>query len=84
MKKIAASNAPRPVIGVAGPNVTAALPLEELPALPVLVEEVPPLVGLEVVSGLAWLVKQVLTPLMTPLEWALLKRSQMVVLVEVV
>ena len=82
MKKMAASNAPRPVIDEAGPNVTAAL-LEEL-APPVLVEEVPPLVELGLVSGLALLVKQVLTPLMTPLAEAELKRSQMVVLVEVV
>jgi hypothetical protein len=68
MKKIAANRAPRPVMGVEGPKVTAALPLEPLPELLLAVEEVPPLVAEGLVSGLALLVKQVLTPLITPLE----------------
>lgn len=83
MKKMAANRAARPVMGVAGPKVTAAFPLEELlPAVEV--DEVPPLVAEGLVSGLALLVRQVLTPLITPAEAAELKRSQMVVLVEVV
>ena len=66
MKKTAASNAPRPVMGVAGPKVMAALwvelPLELLDA----VEAVPPLVAVGLVSGLALLVRHVFTPLMVP------------------
>lgn len=57
----------------------AALGLEVLEGL-----EEPPPVEDGLVSGLALPVMQVLTPRMTPLEWALLKRSQMVWLVEVV
>jgi len=84
MNKMAAIRAPKPVIGVEGPKVTPALPLEELLELLLAVEAVPPLVAVGLVSGLALFVRQVLTPLMTPLSAADWNRSQMVVLVEVV
>lgn len=84
MKKIAANKAPRPVSDAVGPKVTAAFPLELLVELLEAVEEVPPLVAVGLVSGLALLVKQVFTPLITPLSWAESNSWQMVWLVEVV
>ena len=79
MKRMAAIKPLIPVHGATGPKATAALL-----GLLVEVEEEPPPVADGLVSGLAFPVMQVLTPLMTPLSWAALKRSQMVVLVEVV
>ena len=68
MKKMAAISALRPVMeDDEGPKVTAAFLLELLPELLLAVEAVPPLVAVGLVSGLALPVKQVLTPLMTPL-----------------
>lgn len=61
---MAANRALRPVMGALGPNVTPALCVELL----VEVEEAPPEVAEGLVSGWALLVKQVLTPLMTPAE----------------
>jgi len=55
-------------MGTEGPKVTPALPVELLLEPLVEVEDVPPLVAVGLVSGLALLVKQVLTPLITPLE----------------
>ena len=80
-KKRAATRPVSPVKDTAGPTATAALSAD-----PVLEadEESPPLVELGLVSGLALLVRQVLTPLMTPLSCAALNWSQMVLFVEVV
>ncbi len=64
-KKIAANRALRPVNGALGPKAMATL----LVLLPLVeVDEVPPEVADGLVSGLALLVRQVLTPLMTPAE----------------
>lgn len=70
----------RPVIDMAGASALAASGL----ALDVADDEEPPPVEVGLLSGFALPVMQVLTPRMTPLEWALLNWSQMLVLVEVV
>lgn len=76
---MAAIRAPRPVKGALAPKWTPSF-------LGLLVDdaEEPPPVAVGLVSGLAFPVMQVLTPLMTPLSWAWSNKSQMVVLVDLV
>lgn len=68
----------RPVSGALG------LKIVESAAPELVAELVPPLVADGLVSGLALLYKQVLTPLMIPLLCAVLNSSQMVELLLVV